>query len=790
MTNRAFALRKRFISMLCAGLVVFAGGISGAALAAPQISPTLISTSTTTRAIALESVTMHAEPFSLASEGNFNAADPRTRIEIYCMNLDFLAGETSLSGNILVGDPNALTVDAEDAAHNHYPLKVEYVAQVPPLLDSQGNITTDFRGLYMVIVRLNDSMTANLGDVLLRLSLHGMSSNRVRTAIGAIGGGPADDPGAVPTPAPAVPPAAIMNPQTIGQFQAQFNNPAFPSDQDLRRFLEQASWGGKGDDSDFNHLRAIGIPAYLNEQFNMAPQFNDGSDPLFPITSDYPPSAPYPQFYPASPPAPVCDANCLRDFYTLYPLQKQFMLNALTQQDQLRQRLAFAFHKFIVVGGQPLNNNQAYWYAPYLQTIDRDSFGNFRTMLFDLTLNPGMGEYLNMRGNSVVNRANPTPNENYAREIMQLFSIGVDTLNQNGTPVLDGQGNRVPSYDQTTIANLARVFTGWDLGPNKASAVDGALTVANYQDPMVPNGNANRYDIAAKTLLTDINHASPVVVPACGNCVVNGSNNLANTQAYAITSLNTAIDNLFNNPNTGPYVCTQLIHQMVTSNPAPAYVGRCSAAFANNGSGVRGDIKAVITAILLDPEARGDLKSDPGYGHLREPVLLMTHLLRAFNATTDGVLVTSTGGSFSTPLGQNVFNPPTVFSYFPADFGLPGTSMVGPEFGVLDTSTTYARANFMNTLFLQNTGIPGIPPSGTNRPTGTVINYAAYQAMAGNPQQLVDALNAKLMHGAMSSAMNANIVAAVTAITSADPAGRTRTAIYLVASSAQYQVER
>src|SRR6266436_6930983 len=263
---------------------------------------------------------------------------------------------------------------------------------------------------------------------------------------------------------------------------------------------------------------------------------------------------------------------------------------------------------------------------------------------------------------------------------MQLFSIGVDTLNQNGTPVLDGQGNRVPSYDQTTIANLARVFTGWDLGPNKASAVDGSLTVANYLDPMVPNGNANRYDIAAKTLLTDINHATPVVVPACANCVVSGSNNLANTQAYAISSLNTAIDNLFYNQNTGPYVCTQLIHQMVTSNPAPAYVGRCSAAFANNGSGVRGDMKAVITAILLDPEARGDVKTDPNYGHSREPVVLMTHLLRAFNATdtskTDGVLVSNSPSNFSNNLGQNVFNPPTVFSYFPADFNLPGTNLL------------------------------------------------------------------------------------------------------------------
>ncbi|PYS82349.1 MAG: hypothetical protein DMF70_08100, partial [Acidobacteria bacterium] len=333
MTNRVLALRKRFISMLCAGFVVFAGGLSGAALAAPQISPTLISTSTTTRAIALESVTMHAEPFSLASEGNFNAGDPRTRIEIFCMNLDFLAGETSISGNILVGDPNALTVDAEDAAHNHYPLKVEYVAQVPPLLDSQGNITTDFRGLYMVIVRLNDSMTSNLGDVLLRLSLHGMSSNRVRTAIGAIGGGPADDAGAVPTPAPANPPAPVT-PLTLAQFQAQFSNPSMAAGPDGVRFLEQTTWGPS--DSDLTHLRSIGMQAYLNEQFTTAPQFVDGPNNL---SSNYPLTTLYPINFPVP-----CDANCLRDNYTLYPLQNQFITNTLSRPDQLRQRVSFAVH--------------------------------------------------------------------------------------------------------------------------------------------------------------------------------------------------------------------------------------------------------------------------------------------------------------------------------------------------------------------------------------------------------------------------------------------------------------
>jgi uncharacterized protein (DUF1800 family) len=764
MKIRALAFRRVVALLSFAGVLVCAG--ASPSLAAAAISPSLFTvSSTSTRAVALETVSMTAEPFSLNAESNFSASDSRTRITLFCMNLDFLAGEPG----------SAVTADAQDAAGTMYPLKVEYVGTVP-----------NFPGIYMVVVRLNDLMPTNLGDVLVRLNLHGMGSNRARVAIGQVGGGPADD--SAPNPAPATPPGA-PTPLTLAQYQAQYNDPAFASDNDLKRFLEQSSWGQRGDDADFNHLKAVGIPAYINEQLNTPPLFVDAStDPKFALSSDYPFQPSYPQFA-----AATCDANCTRDFYTMYQVQKQFMLNALTQNDQLRQRVGFAFHKFIVVGGQQLNNNQPFWYAPYLQTIDRNSFGSFRMMLFELTLNPGMGEYLNMRGNSVVSLANPTPNENYAREIMQLFSIGVDMLNQDGTPILDAQGNRVPSYDQTQITNLARVFTGWDLDGNKISPFDGTSSSLNYQDPMVPSSNRARYDTNQKTLLVDIRNPNPVVVPACTNC----TNNTANTQAYAIQTLPLAIDNLFYHPNTAPYVCMQMIHQLVTSNPSPAYVGRCAAAFANNGSGVRGDMKAVITSILLDPEARGDVKTDPNYGHLREPVLLMTHLLRAFNATdatkTDGVLVSNSPQNFSNALGQNVFNPPTVFSYFPADFNLPGTNLFGPEYGILDTSSTYARSNFMNTLFLANGG-NGIPISSPNRPQGTLINFASFQALSTTPQQMVDALNARLMHGTMSAQMNASIVATVTAITNSNATTqalqRTQSAIYLVATSAQYQVER
>jgi uncharacterized protein (DUF1800 family) len=524
------------------------------------------------------------------------------------------------------------------------------------------------------------------------------------------------------------------------------------------------------------------MQTYLNEQFNTPPQFVDAPNNL---SSNYPLTT----LYPINQPSP-CDGNCVRDNYTLYPLHVQFTTNALTRPDQLRQRVAFAVHQFIVIAGRDMNNNEASWYAPYLQTIDRNAFGNFRTMLFDITLNPGMGKYLDMAGNSRV-----APNENYAREIMQLFSVGTDMLNQNGTPILDANGNRIPTYGQTEITNFARVFTGWVI-PQTNINTFGGQTVPDYIRPMTFSNNTaanGPFDIGPlpKTLLNGLS------LPPCSSTQFSPCIGDATKMAgYKNAELNAAMDNLFNHQNTAPYVCTQLIHQLVTSNPSPAYIGRCAAAFANNGSNVRGDMKAVITTILLDPEARGDAKTDPNYGHLREPVLLMTNLLRMFNATSDGVLTTnvSGAGSFTTPLGQDLFNPPTVFSYFPANYGLPGTSLIGPEFGILDTSSTYQRSNFVNTLFLANSG-NGIAINVPNRPSGTQLNYASYQTQAASCTgvgscQLVDMLNTNMMHGTMSSSMRTSIINAVTGISSADPAGRTRTAIYLVATSSQYQVER
>src|SRR6266446_4289097 len=321
MRIRAFASRKRFLGIVCAGLAAFISSASNTS-GATQSSPLLFSVSaTSTRAIVLESVSMRAEPFSLNSERNFSPNDDRTRITLFCMNLDLLAGEGA----------NSLTADAEDGAHVHYPLKVEYAGQVP-----------GFEGIYMIVLRLNDLMASNLGDVLVRLNLHGMGSNRVRVGIGQIGGGPADDNPGAGTPAPQTAPT-LVTPLTIAQFQAQFSNPAMAAGPDGVRFLEQTTWGPT--DADLAHLRSVGMQAYLNEQFNTPPLFVDGSaNPS--LASDYPAMPLYPV---SQPTPPVCDANCVRDNYTLYQLQKQFMTNALSQPDQLRQRVAFALHKMIVV---------------------------------------------------------------------------------------------------------------------------------------------------------------------------------------------------------------------------------------------------------------------------------------------------------------------------------------------------------------------------------------------------------------------------------------------------------
>ena len=727
------------------------GGINSL-LAANAKAPTLISQTANTRAVAFESVTMKAEPFPLTSTVQYSP-DTRTRICIFAMGLDLLPGEGA----------NAFTADMQDASGKLYLLKVEFMGQVP-----------NFTGITMFIVRLADDI-GDVGDVLLRLNLHGMGSNRVRVAIGHSGGGPADDPGAVPTEAPSTPPP-VDPPLVPDSFSST------PTDADAIRFLEQASWGPTP--ADVTHLKAVGYVAWLNEQFNTAPtNVTKGSnypDLTFPAEDG--------SQCPSSLPAGDLTV-CNRDNFSMYPVQRTFFSNSLYGPDQLRQRVAFALHQILVVSSSGEINRPS-WMTIYLQTLDRNAFGNYRTLLNEMTLTPEMGTYLDMKLSTRTN-----PNENWAREVLQLFSIGTSVLNLDGSPQLDSQGQPVPSYGQTQVNEFTRVFTGWNFVPGTI-----ALGTANWRDPMIPRGGTN-HDFNPKTLLNG------VVTPQCAG--TSGAVNIACAQA----DLTIALDNLFNHANVGPFISKQLIQHLVTSNPSGAYVQRVASVFNNDCSGLyplggctsaRGNMKAVIQAILLDPEARGDVKTDPHFGKLREPVQYINGFLRALNvksfdktSTSDGVLSGRSSTDFTGTLDQPVFAPNTVFSYYQPGYEVPGTKILGPAFGILSTSTTLRRANDINTLVYTGVTANTTPTAGSpDRPRGTSIDTANLEALSlsSGSDAVVDALNTLLLHNTMSASMKTSITTAMNSLVDANLTTRhqkrVRVAIYLIATSSQYDVQR
>ena len=508
-----------------------------------------------------------------------------------------------------------------------------------------------------------------------------------------------------------------------------------PTTADTIRFLEQSTFGPN--QALITHVQSIGFAAFLNEQFAATP-------------STYPNLPLQPTTVPTS-----CTGTCVRDNYTMYPLQVTFFTNALTGSDQLRQRVAFALQQIMVTSA--LTINQPSWMSPYLQIFSQDAFSNFRTLLGDITLNPAMGTYLNMAGN-----LKSAPNENYGRESLQLFTIGLNVLNADGSLTLDQNGNPIPTYTQAIVDAFSRVFTGWNLAAPPVSGTP------NYLVPMVLTP-AN-HDGGAKTLLNG------VTLPAVTTV----------TAASANQDLNSALDNMFNHATVGPFIGRNLIEHLVTSNPSPAYIGRVTAAFNNNGSGVRGDLKAVVSAILLDPEARNATPA-ANFGHLTEPVLFITKLLRLFNttsATTDFVL---SDGYLPSELvmSQNLFTSPSVFNYYPPTFTVPNTTVNGPEFDLDSTSTTYARVNFVaeTTYHTMSTSSP-------NRPTGTWLDFTSILPSANSPFQLTGALNTLMLHGTMSPNLQATVNNALSSMTGATPTTRAQRAVYLIGSSPEYFVQR
>lgn len=517
---------------------------------------------------------------------------------------------------------------------------------------------------------------------------------------------------------------------------------------DIYRLLRQATFGPT--DATYAQVEQMGIPAWVNAQL-AAPK---STYPVLPYVTFNAPDSCSAAGRVASDPAAIC----ARDNYTLFQVQLRFLQNAMTGDDQLRQRVAFALSQIMVTSGTEINH--AYGMSRYQQIMLDNAFGNFRSLLQEMTLSPAMGRYLDMANS---NKPDPArgiaANENFAREILQLFTVGLYKLNPDGTVQRDAAGNPLPAYDQEMIEELARVFTGWTY-----PTVDGSTATrnnpVNYVSPMVPV--QNNHDTGSKVII---------------------DNRLIPAGQTALKDLNDALDVLFQHPNVGPFIGRQLIQKLVNGSPSPAYVTRVAAVFDNNGSGVRGDLGAVVRAILLDPEARGEFKSAATAGHLAEPVLFVTRALRGLGAQSDGVALRSQLAG----MGQSLFIAPSVFNYYPPDHTLPASGSIAPEFAIFNASTIFARVNALNSFVMGNAIAADATVTGA---TGTSINWAPWQALAGDPAGLVDKLAWTFTSGTLSESARRSIVTAVNAVSSTDTLTRAKTAAYLVLSSSQSQVER
>ncbi|MGA3096655.1 MAG: DUF1800 domain-containing protein [Bryobacteraceae bacterium] len=491
--------------------------------------------------------------------------------------------------------------------------------------------------------------------------------------------------------------------------------PPVMTDRAAARFLDQATWGPTP--ASITSLEQMGIANWLDSQFS-AP------------VSDLPDQA-----------ILTSDGKSNND---LGPVQAAFFQNAVTGQDQLRQRVAFILSQIWVVS--QVSVHPAYAFPPYWRILRDNAFGNYRDIIKAVTLSPAMGTYLNMANNNKGNPAKGTAaNENYARELMQLFTLGLTELNPNGTPVLDANQNPVPTYDQSEVTNMAKVLTGW--------------TYPTAPDATAKNNNPPYYfgqmfaveaehDASTKTIFNN------VVVPA---------------RQTAGQDLDTVLDAMMRQPTMAPFIVKQLIEHMVTSNPSVDYVQRVAQVFSSTS----GDMKSVITAILTDTEARaGDDPIAPvsaTFGHLREPVLFLANLVRGLNGT---LTATNSLNSYANEMGEDLFNAPSVFSYFSPQNRTQG-GLLGPEFQIYSTQTASDRANVISAALY-----------GSLDKT-TKLDLSSFVAAAGSGD-LLETIAYVFLHSGISS--NLAQAAANAADAAATPTAKAQAALYIALTSSEYQV--
>lgn len=526
--------------------------------------------------------------------------------------------------------------------------------------------------------------------------------NTMRLAIAAMlmgmlaacggGGGSPGNP-APPSPPPVTPPPTASYPDI----------PA--SDADAARFLAQATFGPST--AEIARLRQIGYRRWLDEQLDAAGK---------------PPTLVLPQL------EQVVANGVSRDALRQQHRRNTWLWQAATAPDQLRMRMAFALSEIFVVSDREVTNPNSTLYriADYQDTLARGAFGSYRSLLEQVSLHPAMGYFLSHAGNRKADpAANITPDENYGREVMQLFSIGLLKRNADFSPALDAAGNTIPTYDEDTVSAMARVFTGWTYA-GQSDAQFGRRNDASYA-PM--QCHPRYHDDQPKQIFNGI------VVDAGSDCVA---------------SLKQTLDALAAHPNVAPFMSRQLIQRFVTSNPSNAYIGRVSAVWNSSN----GNLGQVIRAILLDDEARIRPQGD-GFGKAREPLIRLTTLWRALDAryvppgTGEILFRFSNAGDLTASLAQDSLRAPSVFNFFEPDYRLPAEGgaqgLYAPEFQIL-TEATYLGMLNQHDALTWNYAATTAPTAATAAPVLDVSALVA-QAEAGNHAGMVDRLDTLLFDG-------------------------------------------
>ena len=562
----------------------------------------------------------------------------------------------------------------------------------------------------------------------------------------------------------------VVNVGTLASFgDAVFSSGRPLNDQEAARFLLQASLSATT--QDIAQVRSVGFDNWLNTQFN-TPIGITGWDWL--NLRGY------------------AEVNSSTAYYdNSYPGDYMIWHQLMQSPDGLRKRVALALSEICVVSLSGLDFSwRSHAIAWYWDQLVANAFGNYRQLLQDVTLNPAMGYYLNTRGNQKENASTGRqPDENYAREVMQLMTIGLVQLQPDGSPQRDTAGKPIDSYTQSDVTNLARVFTGYDYDQSQ-----NAPTTVPGSTRTVPSTTFTRLPMA----LNESRH-STLAVNFLGTTIP------ANTPGAA--ALRTALDALFNHPNVGPFIGKQLIQRLVTSNPSPAYVARVAAAFANNGAGVRGDLRTVVRAILLDDEARSPAGlTQPGFGKLREPMLRFVQWGRTFGlSSAQGSWKIGNTSDPGSRLGQSPLRSPSVFNFFRPGYVPPSTALaaqgaVAPEFQLVNESSVGGYLNYMQGVIRNGIFVnaPELPSNTSSAGNGFDIKaaYTGELALVSDADALVARINLLMCAGQL-SAGNVKLIADALKTTSVTSASTDKTkldrvaaAVFLVMASAEYLIQK